>query len=171
MSGAWRRLLIAAAAIAALWLLWGWWRSPQRQVYRRLDGFAQALGKHGGENALGAAMAARAVGEFFAPGFIIRAHPYADELRDPQQLMGAVVQLHTGARTVDVDVSDRAFTAGPGGTSAVVTFVGTATVDRGGGPGRERWRVRSLWVLDAGEWKMSELELVERLEGGNVFGM
>ena len=108
--------------------------------------------------------------DFFATGFLVRARPYVDEVRDPQELMGAVLRLRTSGARVQVRFTDRDFTLGPGGTSAVVPFVGRASVDRGNGASREAWRVRSLWILADGEWKISELELVDRLENGGLFG-
>ena len=66
-------------------------------------------------------------------------------------------------------MSDRDVEVAPGGRTGTVVFVVTVTLDRpGAGPGRESWRVRSVWVEDEGEWRVSELELVERLTGGLV---
>jgi hypothetical protein len=164
------RVLVVVAALVALAFAWRWWRSPQRQVYRRLDALVELLGKQGEEGSIALATTAQSVGDFFAPGFLVRARPYAGELRDRQELAGAVLRLRGGARRLDVDLSDRAFTLAPDGRSAELLYVAKVTLDRGAGPGHESWRVRSLWIDDAGEWRISELELLERLEGGNVLG-
>ncbi|HXT21245.1 MAG TPA: hypothetical protein VN923_10875 [Thermoanaerobaculia bacterium] len=164
------RLAIVAVAIAALWLAWSWWSAPERRLYRRLDALAGKLEKHGEESTLAAAATARGVLDFFAPGFIVRARPYAGELTDPQELAGAVLRLRTGARRLDVAISDYQLNMGPGGRSAELRYVGTVTLDRGNGAGRESWRVRSLWIEDGGEWRISELELLAPVEGSGLLG-
>jgi hypothetical protein len=165
------RVLIALAAVVALALAWSWWRSPQRRLYRRLDALAQHLEKHGDEGSLALAATAQGVGDFFAPGFLVRARPYAGELRDRQELAGAVMRLRGGARRIDVDISDRHLTFAPDRRSGELLYVAGVTLDRGAGPAHESWRVRSLWIVDGDEWRISELELVERLEGGGVLGI
>ena len=160
------RLAVLAALVLAAWLGWRWWNSTERRIYRRLDALASRLEKSGDESALGGAATARGVLDFFAPGFIIRARPYEDELRDPQVLMGAVMRFRGGARRIAIDISDRHLTLGPGERSGELVYVAAVTLDRGAGPGRESWRVRSLWIVDDGEWKISALELLQRVEGG-----
>ena len=160
------RLAAFAAVVAAVWLGWSWWSSTERRIYRRLDALAARLEKDGSESALAGAATARGVLDFFAPGFIIRARPYEGELRDPQELMGAVLRLRSGAKRIAVDISDRHLTLGPGERSGELVYLAAVTLDRGAGPGRESWRVRSLWIEDGGEWRISELELLQRVEGG-----
>jgi len=165
------RLAVLAALVLAVFIGWRWWNSTERRIYRRLDALASRLEKHGGESALGGAATAHGVLDFFAPGFIVRARPYEDELRDPQVLMGAVMRFRGGAQRIAVDISDRHLTLGPGERSGELVYVAAVTLDRGAGSGRESWRVRSLWIEDDGEWKISELELVQRVEGsGGVLG-
>jgi hypothetical protein len=164
------RVAVAVAALLALGWLWHWFQSPQRQIYRRLDALVEQVEKDGDEGSLALAATAQGTADFFAPGFLVRASPYEGELRDPQELAGAVLRFRGAARRIDIDVSSRQLTFTAGGGSAELLFVATVTVDRGGGPGHERWRVRSLWIEDRGEWRISELELLERLEGGGVFG-
>ena len=165
------RLAALAVIVLAVWLGWRWWDSTERRIYRRLDALTSRLEKDGEESALAGAARARGVLDFFAPGFIIRARPYEDELRDPQVLMGAVMRFRGSARRIAIDVSDRHLTLGPGERSGELVYLAGVTLDRGGGPGRESWRMRSLWIEDDGEWKISELELLQRVEGsGGVLG-
>ncbi len=164
------KVAVAAGGLVALWLLWGWYQSPQRRLYRRLDALAGRLETSGDEGALVAAATARGVVGFFAPGFLVRARPYEGELREPQQLAGAVMRFRAGARRLRIGVSDRQLTLAPDGRSGELRFAATVTLDRGNGPGRESWNVRSLWIRDQGEWRISELELLERVAGGGVFG-
>lgn len=164
------RVLIAVAALIALALGWSWWRSPQRRLYRRLDALAAHLEKHGEEGSLALAATAQGTRDFFAPGFLVRAQPYSGELRDPQELAGAVLRFRGGARRIEIGISDRHLTLAPDERSAELLYTAAVTLDRGAGPGHESWRVRSLWIVDGGEWRISELELLERLEGGGVLG-
>ena len=164
------RLAVLAAVVAAAWFGWSWWRSPERRLYRRLDALMDQLDKHGDESALGGAATAGGVLDFFAPGFIVRARPYAGELRDRQELAGAVMRFRGAAKSVTVDVSDRRLTFGPDERSGELTFLAAVAMDRGAGAGRESWRVRSLWIEDGGEWRISELELLEREGTGNPLG-
>jgi hypothetical protein len=163
------RLVRAAVVVGVLvagWAAWSWWSSPQRRLYRRLDALAGQLEKDGNESALAAAASAQGVLDFFAPGFLVRARPYEGELRDRQELAGAVMRLRGTARKLSIAISDRQATFGPGERTAELLYVAGVTLDRGGGPGRETWRVRSLWIEDRGEWRISELELLAPLEGG-----
>ena len=164
------RVAVAVAVLAGAWLLWSWWSSPQRQLYRRLDALAGQMEKSGDESALVGAATARGVLDFFAPGFLVRARPYEGELRDPQELAGAVMRLRGGARRLAIAISDRRLNLGPGGRSCELLYVATVTLDRGNGPARESWRVRSLWIDDGGEWRISELELLAPVEGSGLLG-
>ncbi|HET9765540.1 MAG TPA: hypothetical protein VFS60_01760 [Thermoanaerobaculia bacterium] len=166
MSPRWIRLAIGIALLVGAWWLWSWWRSPERRVHRRLDALMELLEKSGDESALAGAATARGVLDFFAPGFIVRARPYDGELRDPQELAGAVMRFRGGARRIEIEVSDRHLTLGPGERSGELLFVAAVSYDRGAGLGRESWRVRSLWSEDAGEWRLAELELLQPVEGG-----
>jgi len=170
MSPRWIRLAAAVALLAGAWWLWAWWRSPERRIYRRLDALVELMEKSGEESALAGAATASGVLDFFAPGFIVRARPYEGELGDPQELAGAVMRFRGGARRIEIEVSDRHLTLGPGARSGELVYVAAVTYDRGAGPGRESWRVRSLWIEDAGEWRLSELELLQPVDGGGLFG-
>lgn len=162
------RLAVLAAVVLAAWLGWRWWSSTERRIYRRLDALISRLEKDGSESALAGAATAHGVLDFFAPGFIIRARPYENELRDPQELMGAVMRFRGAAQRIAVDVSDRHLTLGPNERSGELVFLAAVSLDRGGGNGRESWRVRSLWIEDGGDWKISELELLQRVEGSGT---
>ena|SRR5688572_19594387 len=163
------RAVVAAALLAAAAGAWTWWRSPERRLARRLDALVEVLEKDGEEGSLPAAATARAAVDFFAPGFLVRARPYEGSLADPRELTGAVLRFRAAAPRVAIQVGDREVEVAPGGRTGTVVFVATVTLEgSGAGPGRESWRVRSLWVEDAGEWRISELELVERLGGGLV---
>jgi hypothetical protein len=168
MSAGARRLLAGAALAVLLIVVWSWWRSPERRLYRRLDELMSRLEKDGDESRLASAATARGVLDFFAPGFLVRAAPYEGSLDDPQQLMGAVLRFRDTARQITIATSEREAILQESPPTATLGFVVTVTMDAGRGPGRERWRVRSLWNEQDGEWKIAELELTERLEGGLV---
>lgn len=164
-----RRLVAAAALVGMAALGWWYFASPERRLLRRLDGFGELLGKDGPESQLVAAASARGVAGYFAPGFFVRAEPYQGQLGDPQELIAAVMRLRGAGERVQVAFSERDVQLAAGARTAVVGFVATASVDRGAGPGRESWRVRSLWVDDDGEWRISELELLEQVERSGLF--
>jgi hypothetical protein len=161
-------VVVAVAAFAALWV---WLHSPQRRIYRRLDDLAARLEKDGDEGSLAAAATARGIVDFFAPGFFVRARPYEGELRDPQELAGAVLRFRGVAHRIAIAISGRQLTLAPDQRSGELLYVVAVTLDRGNGPSRESWRVRSLWIEDGGVWRISELELLERVEGGGVLGL
>ncbi len=165
------RVAVAVAVLVGAWALWSWWRSPERRLYRRLDDLTSKLEKSGDESGLAAAATAQGVLDFFAPGFIVRARPYEGELRDPQELAGAVMRFRGTARRLSIGISERQATFAPGERSAELLYVAGVTLDRGNGPARESWRVRSLWIDDRGEWRISELELLSPVEGaGGLLG-
>ena len=162
-----RGIAAASALLAAAAGLWTWWNGAERRLARRLDALVARLEKDGDENALVAAATARGVLDFFAPGFLVRARPYEGSLAGPQELMAGVMRLREAAPRLAVTLSDRDVEIGAGGRTGTIVFVATVVLDRpGAGPGRESWRVRSLWVEEGGEWRISELELVERLDAG-----
>ncbi|HEV8631517.1 MAG TPA: hypothetical protein VGV61_14465 [Thermoanaerobaculia bacterium] len=171
MTTGWRRLAIAAAVFVALAVLWSWWHSPQRRIYRRLDALTDRLERHGEESSLAAVANAQGVVDFFAPGFVARAQPYEGELREPQELAGAVLRFRTGAQRIDIGVSDRRLTLAADKRSGTLFFVAAVTLDRGAGPARETRRVRTLWILDSGNWRIAELELLEPIEGAGALGL
>jgi hypothetical protein len=170
MSPRLRTLLLAAGLLVAAGAVWLHLASPERRVLRRLDELAERLGKNGAESQLAAAATARGVADFFAPGFVVRAQPYDGSLSDPRELMAAVMRLRGAGERNAVDFAEGDVQLDEASRSAVVTFVATVTLDRGRGPSRETWRVRSLWIEDAEEWRISELELLERVEDGGLFG-
>jgi hypothetical protein len=161
-----RRLLAASALAVLVFIAWSWWQSPQRRLYRRLDALLAQLEKDGEESRLAAAATARGVLDYFAPGFVVRAAPYEGTLTDSQQLMGAVMRFRDGAGRISATAGERETLLQESPRTAAMTFVVTVVMDAGRGPSQERWRVRSLWLEDGGEWRLSELELAERLEGG-----
>ena len=169
MSPGLRRAASVIALVAAAAGLWIWWQGPERRLARRLDALLGLLEKDGEEGAIPAAATAREALDFFAPGFLVRARPYEGGISDPQELVGAVLRLRGAAPRLAIQSGERDVEVAPGARTGTIVFVATVTLDRSGaGPGRESWRVRSLWVHDGGEWRISELELVERLAGGLV---
>jgi hypothetical protein len=160
------RALVAGGLVVLAVAGWWWWRQPERRVLRQLDELMARLEKDGEEGQLDAGATARGVGALFAPGFYVRATPYEAELSDPQELMGAVLRFRGSAQRIAIDTTEREAHLQASPPTAVLTFVAAVTMDQGRGPASERWRVRTLWIEDGGEWRIAELELVERLEGG-----
>lgn len=169
MSPRLRSALVVALLLVAAVVAWRWFTSPERRVLRRLDGLVELLAKDGAESQLVAAATARGVADHFAPGFFVRADPYEGQLTDPQELMGAVMRFRGAAEHIEVAIAESDVLLDEASRTAVVGFVAAVRMDRGAGPGSESWRVRSLWVEDGGEWRIAEMELLERLEGDGLF--
>ena len=154
--------------LVAAFFAWRHYASPERRVLARLDALMKQLSKEGGESQLVAAATARGVADFFASGFFVRADPYEGQLEDARDLTGAVMRFRGAGERIEAAASDTEVLVDETAGTAIVHFVGNVTLDAGRGPARESWRVRSLWVEDADEWKIAELELLEQLEAGGL---
>ena len=163
-----RTALVAGLVLVAAIVAWRYLTSPERRVLRRLDALMEHLGKEGAESQLAAAATARGAADFFAPGFLVRAEPYEGQLTDSRELTGAVMRFRGAAQRVEAAALEPDVRLDETARTAVVHFVGRVAMDGPAGSGTESWRVRSLWIEDGGEWRISELELLEPIESGGL---
>jgi hypothetical protein len=164
----WLRWAAVAALAVALLLALRWWRSDERRIHAAFDGMLAAAEKSGEESQLDRLGHARRFAEVFAFEFVVSAQPYSGTITDRQQLMGILDAYRSASRTVTARGVDRELTVRDNGTAdlfAVIDLDGSA----GGGPGRERFRARFSWVRENGEWRISEAEILERLERSGIF--
>jgi len=158
-----KRVVAALVVVVAAWAAWSWWRSDERRIAARWRGALDAFEKRGPEDQLTSFGKVRDVVALFAPGFAISARPYEGTITDTQQLAGIVHRYRDGAARISVSDADRDIELFENRT-AEMTAVVQIDGDRGGGPGRERFRVRVAWREDDGVWRVQELEIVEVLE-------
>lgn len=164
-----RRILALAVLAAVLAGGWLWWGSDRRRIHARFDHAEELFTKSGPESQLDAFARVRDIVGLFAPGFVVMARPYEGTISDAQQLAGIVAAYRASAERIEVTDSGRELELRPeNGTAELVT---TVTVDgiRGGGPGRERFRVRVAWREDEGTWSIQELEILQVLDSSGLF--
>lgn len=159
---------IAVFAVAGLALAaWLWLTSDRRRIERRLDALVAACEKSGPDSPLSLLGRTQTILESFAAGMLVRADPYGGSFRDARELAGLVHRYRASASRVEIAATDRDLLVRPNGTaelSVVFRIVG----DRGG-PGTESFSARIFWVEEEGDWKIRELEVVERLERSGLF--
>lgn len=163
------RLVAVAALVVALVAAFRWWRSDARRIEGNFDRLLAAVEKSGEESHLDRLGRAGQFAELFARDFVVTARPYEGTIADRQQLMGILDRYRTSARRIAARGVDRELELRDNGTAdlfAVVELDGSGP----GGPGRERFRLRLTWVLEDGEWRIGEAEIVERLETSGLFG-
>jgi hypothetical protein len=152
----------------ALFLGWRWWASPQRRLDRAFDALLASVAKSGPENQLDRLAHARDFAARFARAFVVAAKPYSGTITDRQQLMGVLDGYRSGAERVSAVGADREWTIRGNGTADLYAIVELEGAYRDG-PGRERFRVRISWVVEDGEWRIAEAEIIERLESSGLF--
>ena len=164
--------LLRAAALVVLVAVafagWRWWRSDERRLRLAFDELLSAVEKKDEESSFDRLGHARSFARLFAQQFVVSAKPYAGTLSDRQELMGVLDGYRSNARTVSATSSDLEITLRDNGTAdlyAVIELNGAY----GSGPGRERFRLRLAWVKEDGEWRISEGEILERLESSGLF--
>jgi len=163
-----KRWLAAGLLVVAAWAAWGWWRSDERRIASRWKGALAAFEKSGAEDQLTAFAKVRDIVALFSPGFVVSARPYEGSITDGQQLAGIVARYRESARRIAVSDAEREITLF-GNRTAEMTAVVQIDGERGGGPGRERFRVRAGWREDGGVWRIQELEILEVLEDRGLF--
>ncbi|MFN7940520.1 MAG: hypothetical protein U0X73_02905 [Thermoanaerobaculia bacterium] len=161
------RLLAVALAALVVFLAWRWWGSEERRLWSRLGELESAFAKSGEERQLAAAARTKSVVDLFAPGFSISAAPYEGRIEDREQLAGIVYRYRQGATRIAVSDGERELEIRANG-SAEMRCVITVRGDGASGPGVERFRVRFAWRLDGGVWRISEVEILERLESSGL---
>lgn len=168
MRAGWVRVGAAAAVAVALLLALRWYRSDERRIRKAFDDLLAAVEKSGEESPLDRLGHARSFSKLFAASFVITAKPYEGTITDRQQLMAIVDGYRTNAESVRARGVDRELTVRGNGTAdlyAVIEIDGAY----GSGPGRERFRARFSWVKEDGDWRISEAEILERLESSGLF--
>jgi hypothetical protein len=157
-------LAVAVACLAG----WSWWRSDARRIGRALDRLERACEKSGPDGALDLVSRTATIVDAFAPGMLVTARPYEGSIRDPRELAGVIHRYRAGAERVRISESERELAVGERDT-AEMSVVFVVEGDRGGRPGRERFRARLFWVEIEGDWKIREVEVVEVLDPGGLF--
>ena len=163
------RILVFGLLVAVLAAGWLWWGSDRRRIHARFDRAEELFAKSGEESQLDAFARVRGIVALFAPGFVVMARPYEGTVTDAQQLAGLVASYRGSAQRIAVGDSGRELVLRAANGTAELTT--TVTVDgvRGGGPGRERFRVRVAWRKDDGDWRIQELEILEVLDSSGLF--
>ncbi len=164
-----RRVVVLAVLAAVIVGGWLWWGSDRRRIHARFDEVEQLFAKSGAESQLDAFARVRGIVGHFAPGFVVMARPYEETITDAQQLAGIVASYRGSSERITVTDAGRQLELRPENATAELTT--TVTVDgvRGGGPGRERFRVRVAWRKDEGAWRIQEFEILEVLDTSGLF--
>jgi hypothetical protein len=157
-----------AAALVGLFMVWRWYSGDERRIAAEFDALLASVEKSGPESQLDRLGHARDFAERFARDFRVSAKPYEGTITDRQQLMAIVDGYRSGAESVAARGVDREIKVRDNGTAELYARVELDGA-YGGGPGRERFRVRLGWVLEEGDWKIAEAEIVERLESSGLF--
>jgi hypothetical protein len=160
------RLIGLVLLVAAVIGIHVWWSSDRRRINARLAELEEMLGKSGAEDQLAAFGRTRHIVEQFAPGFVVSAKPYEGTITDLQQLAAVIMKYRESSGRIAVADSERDLAIDDARGTAETTALFVISGDRGGGPGRERFRARVDWVRIGGEWKIQEFEILEVLERG-----
>lgn len=163
-----RRLIIAITALIAVPLAWTWWSSERRQIERQVDRLQGLISKPGPENAISGLATARAITEFFAPSFEVRAHQFGFLARDRQELARFIHRYRSTSDSIDMRISDSSLsiTAEHGRATQNATFEFLS-----GGPlssSTERYRVQVNWLLEGGRWLIDYIDLLEVVDTAGI---
>lgn len=164
-----RRAIALAALLAGLVGGWLWSGSDRRRVNARFDEAISLFEKSGAESQLDAFARVRGIVGLFGPGFVAMARPYEGTITDAQQLAGIVASYRSSAERISIGDSGREVVLRSDNATAELTTTVTVDGERGGGPGRERFRLRVAWRKDDGEWRIQELEILEVLDTTGLF--
>jgi len=162
-----RWIAVAAALLAALGA-WRWWPSDRRQIERRLDELVAACEKSGPDSPLSLLGRTQTILDSFAAGLLVQAGPYGGSFRDARELAGFIHRYRATSSRVEIAVTESELVVRPNRT-AEMSAVFRVSGERGGGPGRESFRAQLFWVDEEGDWKIREVEVVERLERSGLF--
>lgn len=164
-----RKLLAAVAIVAIAVGAWSWWTSDRRRLSARIDEMVSLFEKSAPEDQLTAFGRTRQIVALFAPGFVILARPYEGTITDRQQLAAVVQRYREGRSTIEVADAERSIEIDSGRGTAETSAVFSLSAGAGGGV--ETFRARIGWVRVEGEWLVHEVEILEVIERGGVFGL
>lgn len=140
---------------------------PEGAIRARLGDLEELLEKEPGEKALVAAQRARELTDFLSDDFLVDLGPWGRTISDASDLARPYVGFRRGYERIEVGLELEEIELGAGERSAAsavrASFFGTG--GGGVGPSRESYRVLIDWVLEDGEWRMSHVQVTERLEG------
>jgi hypothetical protein len=159
-----KRLAAGIAAAAAAGALFLFWPTDSRRVAARWEKAQGLIEKDGAETRIESFTRVGHLVALFGPGFAVFAAPYEGTITDAQQLAAVVAAYREGAERIEVSDSGREIVVHADRGTADLTTTVEVSGKRGGGPGRERFRVRVAWREDAGEWWIQELEILEVLD-------
>ena len=81
-------------------------------------------------------------------------------------LAAIVLRYRESSTRIEIGDAERELAIDGARGTAETTALFVLSGDRGGGPGRERFRARLAWVRIDGDWKIQEFEILEVLERG-----
>lgn len=162
------KILWAVLAVAvAVWLFLQLGGGPEAAVNARLDELAEAIEKDdAGEGDLQAAARSRAFSEFFAEGFRVSAPQVGGELADRARLMQTYLGYRRRYGQIDASFRERKLEVDASGSVVDVECVATLSSGDGLAISRDRYRLAMRWRDSGGEWKLTDVEMIEVLEGG-----
>lgn len=164
-----RILWIALAIGVAIWGFLRWSGGAERAVNRRLDALEEVLEKDGAEGDLAAAARSRELASFFVEGFRIEAPQVGGTLTDRGRLMQTFLGYRRRYERIDAAFRDRELILDEAEGIAELGCVATLSARGGVGVSRDRFRLRMVWRREGSEWRLSEVELLEVLEGSLGF--
>lgn len=97
---------------------------------------------------------------------MVSASPYEGTIDDRQQLAGALDRFRESAERITATASEREIAVRENGTADL--FATITLQSNGATGGRERFRVRFAWLREEGGWRVSEAEILERLESSGL---
>ena len=163
-----KRVAVVAVLVAVAVAAWVWWRGDERRIVRALERLESACEKEGEEGPLALISRTQTILDSFASGFLVSGRPYAGAIDDPRELAAVIHRYRASSDRVGVGHRELELELGPNRTaemSAVFVVDGV----RGARPARESFRARLFWVEHEGEWRIREVEVVERLERSGLF--
>jgi hypothetical protein len=165
-----RRILVAGTVLALLATGLAWWQSDRRRIESRLDRLVRACEKEGPESALALFGRTETILDTLAPEIRVPAGPYAGALSEPREVVSAIHRYRATVERVRVRTSERRLEIARGGGRAEMSALFEVSGERGGRPGRERFRARLFWIEEDGSWRIRELEILEVMErSGRAF--
>lgn len=160
---------VLALAVVAYWVSTR--DNDQRQVERRLDELRALVEKEAGEADLVAANNARRLGEMFTRDFAVYLQPMDETVTDRQRVMQVMLQYRREGERIAVAFRDQEIEIRDLGGEKVASVALVAVVHAtvAGEPTREGFRFTFEWRREDSEWRMSQVTLVEILEGRLLF--
>jgi len=155
-------LVFVVLAAGALYGFYGWWTSDERQLRRQLGELEASIEKSGEESNLAAVDRARRLTGLLAERFTVVLEPYAGSVSDRGELQRLFFAYRSGYDTISADFDAEEIEIDPVARIANMKVEAVLLGQRkGGGPGREGYRLVLRWVENGGDWQLERVELAE----------